>query len=101
MATAAEAQERAELKLEIIALMLGELDDVAREWEHLSDGERVAWSMDWSNEMSGLERLTEYAVSGVLAPAQEERYRALFLRYRKLQAVVARLGLYQPVRPLD
>jgi hypothetical protein len=50
------------------ALMVLDLEEVAREWEGLSDGERASWSLDWGNEMSGLERAALEAAARTLIP---------------------------------
>ena len=47
--------------LNTIDLMLNDLQDAAAEWDRLGDEERTAWSIDWSNEMSALERLGQQA----------------------------------------
>src|SRR5215207_5605987 len=69
VATATEAQQRVTAALETATLMVSDLEEIAREWEGLSDGERASWSLDWSNEMSGLERAVREAGAGTLIPA--------------------------------
>ena len=96
MATATDAQQRAATSLKTVELMLGDLLDVAAEWESLNAGEREGWSLDWSNEMSGLERLARDTGEGLLTPTQEERYHALLARIEQVVPTIERLGLYRP-----
>ena len=96
MATAAATQRRAMSALNTIELMLNDLQDVAAEWDRLGDEERTAWSIDWSNEMSALERLGQQAAEGVLADEQVRRYDHIIRRLNDVCALIKRLGLYQP-----
>jgi hypothetical protein len=82
--------------VENAALMLADLEGIAREWDRLPEGERVSWSLDWSNEMSGLERVATDALSGLLTPSQERAYRALVQRLAKARPLLMTLGLYLP-----
>jgi hypothetical protein len=99
VATATETQQRVLATVETTALMLADLDEVAREWDGLTDGERVSWSLDWSNEMSGLERAAAEVQAGILTPAQEQMFRALARRLVKARQLLADLGLYLPTLP--
>ena len=96
MATTTDAQQRAMTDLKSIALMLGDLPDVADEWATLGEGERVSWSTDWSNEMSGLQCLAEYAREGLLTPDQEGRLHELLVELKAALPIVRRLNLYAP-----
>ncbi len=86
--------------IETIGLMLGDLPEVADEWDRLGDGERMGWSLDWSNEMSKLERLAQYASEGGLDAAQQASYRRLLQILRETLSTVERLDLYRPSVPL-
>ena len=96
MATATEAQQRVTAALETATLMVSDLEEIAREWEGLSDGERASWSLDWSNEMSGLERAAEWAVEGTLTTVQDRKLRALLQRIADARPILDRLNLYAP-----
>jgi hypothetical protein len=96
MATTTDAQQRAMIDLKTIALMLVDLPEVANEWAKLGEGERVSWSLDWSNEMSGLQCLAEYAREGLLTPGQEARLRDLLVELKAALPIVRRLNLYAP-----
>jgi hypothetical protein len=96
MATATQAQRRAMTSLPTVELMLGDLPDVAAEWESLDAAERDGWSLDWSNEMSGLRRLAQDASEGLLTSAQEERYHVVLEKLREALPTVERLALYVP-----
>lgn len=100
MAAATEAQQRARISLKTIRLMLGDLAEVAAEWDCLDGGEQESWSLDWSNEMSGLERLARQAGAGLLTPSQYVRYQELLRKLREGLPLVQRLGLYRPEVPL-
>ncbi len=47
MATRLAIDQRVEIELKSLRLMLGDLPEVAQEWDELSDGERVSRSLDW------------------------------------------------------
>lgn len=96
MATTTNVQQWIESALETVGLMLGDLGEVADEWDELSEGERAGWSLDWDNEMAKLEHLAELAGAGLLTPEQLARYRALATRLKAVQAHVERTGLYAP-----
>jgi hypothetical protein len=100
MATTTAAQQRALMALETFALMLDDLPQVASEWEHLSDGERTAWSIDWQNEVSGLARLARFVSAGLLTCGQYERYRELLARLVTEGPTLRALQLAEPAIPL-
>jgi hypothetical protein len=85
--------------LETVGLMLGDLPDVAAEWEGLSEGERAGWSLDWSNEMSKLESLAQDDSSHMLTAAQQASYRSILQSLREATPTLERLGLYRPSIP--
>jgi len=99
VATATEAQQRVMAAVENAALMLADLQDIARGWDDLPDGERVSWSLDWSNEMSGLEHVATDVRSGILTPSQKQAYQTVIRRLAKARPVLMALGLYVPVLP--
>ncbi len=78
--------------------MLGDLPEIATEWEHLTVDERLSWSLDWGNEMSKLEDLAREASAGVLLPNELDRYFELLGR---AMPTVTRLGLRRPSLPLE
>ena len=84
------------LAVETAVLMLGDLDEMARDWFGLPESERASWSLDWSNEMSGLERAAEEAAAGTLTPAQERELRALLQRIANAHPILDHMNLYAP-----
>jgi hypothetical protein len=58
-------------------LMLGDLPEVAAEWNALGEGERAAWSIEWDNEMAGLAQVARLASCGALTTDLYSRYRRL------------------------
>jgi hypothetical protein len=96
MATTTEIQQRVELDLRLIELTLADLPGIADEWGQIGEGERVSWSMDWSNEMSGLEHLARLATEGVLTDDQLARYREIVRTLAQALPIVERLDLYRP-----
>lgn len=86
--------------VETATLMADDLEEIAHEWDRLPEGERVSWSLDWSNEMSGLERVATEVTSGLLQPPQERTYRDLLARLARSRSLLDRLGLYAPVIPV-
>lgn len=95
MATATDTQHRVMLALESAELMLHDLPDVASEWETLSGGERAAWAMDWSNEMSALEWVRAQSEDGI-APAQLHQLRRIEARLMHHAPDLIALKLYIP-----
>ena len=98
MAAPADARGIPLTPLETIARTLGNLREIATEWEHLTVDERLSWSLDWGNEMSKLEDLTREASAGVLLPNELDRYFELLGR---AMPTVTRLGLRGPSLPLE
>lgn len=96
MATTTEVQERAALNIRTASLMLGDLAEIAAEWDELGDGERVSWMMDWGNEMAGLSRLANYAAEDLLTQEQQQAYCALLARLRVALPTIQQLNLDPP-----
>jgi hypothetical protein len=96
MATTADAQQRIASALETASLMLADLDEIAGEWESLAEHERVSWSLDWSNEMSGLEHIAGEFASGSVSPSHERSYLSIMSRLAAARPTAERLGLYLP-----
>ncbi len=74
--------------LETIALTLGDLPDVANQWEHLSVDERLGWSLDWGNEMAKLEALADLCSNGVLPPVERRQYEQLVRQIRAALPII-------------
>ena len=91
-----DAQQRAIRDLKTAELMLADLSEVAAEWDQLGEGERVSWSIDWGNEMSGVEALAQYAAHGLLTTEQYGRYTILLQQLREALPTITRLELYVP-----
>ncbi len=96
MATTTDVHRRAELNLETIGLMLGDLPEISAEGGDLSSDERISWSLDWSNEMAGLDLLAGYAADGLLTEHQCGRLRDLRRKLEAAQPIIQRLGLQAP-----
>ena len=101
MASATDAQQYAMSALVTIGLMLRDLPEVANEWEKIPEGERAAWSIDWSNEMSGLVRIADFASTGLLTAQQQKSYREALHKLLELLPLVKHLDLYRPPIPLE
>lgn len=101
MAAPADARGTPLTPLETIARMLGDLPEIATEWEHLTVDERLSWSLDWGNEMSKLEDLTREASAGVLLPKELDRYFELLGQLGRAMPTVTRLGLRRLSLPLE
>jgi hypothetical protein len=106
MATITEAQQRAELKLETIELMLGDVPEVAAEWGAIPWGEaatdeRLAWSMDWDNQIAALDSLACDVAAGLLTADQQCRYERLLGKLKEALPLIDALRLSRPRVPLD
>jgi hypothetical protein len=99
MVETTEAQQRAVRDLDAIATLLLDLPDVAAEWDKLSEVQRMAWALDWSNDMSRLEQLARAAQQGFLTTDQHERYRHIAKQVKQTLPLLERLDLYRPVLP--
>lgn len=82
--------------LKIVRLLLDELDEVAEEWDALGEGERVAWSLAWGNEMARLRHLRRQADAGVLTPYQRALLTDILSRLAERRPRVVHLGLETP-----
>ncbi len=95
--TKTATDQRIEIGLESLRLMLGDLPEVAEEWPHLGDAERASWSLDWDQLMgSYLTLLERYDRAGELTAAQRRRYREVLHTLEEALPLIARLNLYPP-----
>src|SRR3712207_6102860 len=102
MAAPTATNQSVEIGLKCLGLMLGDLPEVAQEWDELSDGERVSWSLDWDQIMaSDLLLLDRQFRAGAMTTEQETRYRALLCDLTAMLPTIQRLQLYPPPVPLD
>jgi hypothetical protein len=96
MVATTDTLERAMIRLSSTELMLGDLQDVAAEWDTLSKGERAAWSIEWDNEMAGLSHLSSLAACGELPPEAYSRYRQLILALNEAVLLIEQIHLSTP-----
>ncbi len=96
MVATADAQQRALMSLRTLELMVRDLPDVAADWDHLSEGERESWSLDWGNEMAALPRLAEAVADGALDPHDRARYDRVVRTLADAGHMVERLRLRPP-----
>jgi len=101
MAQATEAETHALTSLRTLELMVADLLAVAAEWPSLSVGERESWSLDWGNEIAGLERLAAWAAEDALDAAARARYQQVRYRLRDLLPQIDALELRRPPVALD
>jgi len=102
MAAPTRTNQSVELWLKCLRLMLGDLPEIAEEWDELSDGERVSWSLDWDQIMaSDLPILDRHFRAGAMTTEQETRYRALLCELKAMLPTIQRLQLYPPPVPLE
>jgi hypothetical protein len=102
MATPTSLDPRVDTGLESLRLMVGDLPEVAEEWNQLDDGERAHWSLDWDQLMGSHLRLLEaHFRAGQMTAAQQERYRAVLSKLKAALPLIERLDLYRPTVPLE
>jgi hypothetical protein len=102
MATPTSIDPRIDIGLESLRLMLGDLPEVAEEWNQLDDGEQVHWSLDWDQLMgSDLPLLEAHFRADRMTAAQRERYRAVLTELKAALPLIERLDLYRPTVPLE
>ena len=95
-AAKADDSERVDLALRSVESLLDELPSLADDWAALSQDERLAWSLDWGNEMAKLHRLAEAETAGRLDRRPAGIVRALAERTVRALSVIERLDLRQP-----
>ncbi len=96
MVATTDILERTVIRLDTTELMLDDFPEVAAEWEQLPEGERAAWSIDWGNEMAGLEQLSRFAACGALTSDLYLRYRQLLAALNDAAPILDRLNLSSP-----
>ncbi len=91
-----------EIDLESLRLMLGDLPEVAQEWDELSDGERVSWSLDWDQLMGALQVTLDPSYrSGAMSDEQRARYGTIRRELKEALPTIEQLQLYPPPVPLE
>ena len=102
MATRATPDRRIENALDAVFSMLGDLPEVAGEWDDLTDGERASWSLEWDHAMGTyLVVLDRHYCSGELTSAQQASYRKLLQELKEALPLIEKLKLYPPPVPLN
>ena len=102
MATNTEISQHVDIELESLRLMLGDLADVADEWDQLPGAEQASWSLDWDQLMGGLKVILDPAYrSGTMSSGQHTRYVALLCSLREALPLMNRIGLYPPPVSLE
>ena len=96
MAAKADDSERVDLALRSINALLDELPSLADDWAALSQDERLAWSLEWGNEMAKLHRLAEAGAADRLDRRRAGMFRALAERAVLAVSTIQRLDLRQP-----
>jgi hypothetical protein len=96
MAAKADDPARADLALRSIEDALDELPRLAEDWGAITQDERLAWSLEWGNEMAKLRQLAEAEVAGRLDDPRGRRFRALAERTVGALGLIERLDLRQP-----
>ena len=103
MVATTRAQQRAATFLRSVRLMLGDVPEVAEEWDALDDLERASWSLDWAHEILDIwADLTESYRNGELLPDQAEAYRQLRDDLEVARPTLERLNIARPpARPIE
>lgn len=97
MVTRTDTEQRLEIALESLRLMLTDLPEVAAEWADLADLEQASWSLDWDHLVgTHLVLLDRHEKAGAMTPSQAKRYRELLESLARALPLIARLGLYPP-----
>lgn len=86
---------------EYLLRTVGDLPEVAQEWNQLDPGVRATWSLDWHQTIAmDLPFLEAQYKAGVMTKAQQTRYRKLLKQLGGHLPLIERLGLTQPRVPL-
>jgi hypothetical protein len=92
----ADDSERLDLALRSIDALLDELPSLADDWANLSQDERLAWSLEWGNEMAKLHHLAEAEADARLDRRSAGAFRALAERAVLAIGTIQRLDLREP-----
>ena len=102
MVARAGTHQRLEIALHALESGLGDLPELAEEWDQLADGERASCSLDWDHLMGTyLIIVNRHYRSGDMAPDQRCRYERLVGELKKALPLIERLKLYPPPVPLE
>jgi hypothetical protein len=96
MAAKADDPTRIDLALRSIESILDELSGLTQGWPGLTTDERIAWSLEWGNEMAKLRQLAETEAAGRLDSQQSERFRALAERTVSQLPLIKMIDLRAP-----
>lgn len=96
MAAKADDSERVDLALRSVEAVLDDLPNLADDWTTLSQDERLAWSLEWGNEMAKMNRLAEAEAAGRLDHRRAGLFHTLAERTVRALGSVERLDLRQP-----
>jgi hypothetical protein len=96
MAAKTDDLARVDLALRSVEAVLDELPRLAEDWPAITQDERLAWSLDWGNEMAKLRQLAEAESAGRLDALRARRYRALAERAVMALPLIGQLDLRPP-----
>lgn len=96
MVTPTTQSQRIDLQLKYIAGTLADLEDVARDWDQEPIHVRLAWPMEWRNDMDTLESLHEAFEQGTLDEEQQKQFLNLLHCVQRLLPTIQRLELDMP-----
>lgn len=101
MAARTEIDTRIALRLDALVANVGDLPEVADDWDDLLDSERVSWSLDWNHLMVDyLPEVDQAYRAGCMTPDQRARYCELLDSLRGVLSILEHLNLARPRLPL-
>jgi hypothetical protein len=78
-------------------LGLGDLPEIASEWNDLADGERASLSLDWDHLMASYLMLLNQAFrNDQLPPEARLRFEQLLVRLERAAPLIEQLHFYPP-----
>lgn len=102
MVTQTKIDRQVKLELNTLSLMLGDLPQVAEEWDTLSSGSRASWSHDWDQQMGTLKIVLERAYrDGAMTRDEQGRYTDLLQKLDDALPIIECLDLMRPTVSLQ
>lgn len=102
MAAPSSKADDVDFFLDLVWRMIGDVPEIAEEWQELAGWERASWALDWDQVALGdVTRLDRHFRAGDMSSSQQADYLRLLGRFAQLAPVLMRLELAVPTVPLD
>lgn len=100
MVTPLTQSERISMQLKYLAGTLADLEDAATDWDHEPIHVKLAWYMEWRNDMDSFEAMHEAYERRTMDEEQKKQFQGLLDWIQRLVPTIERLELDLPKVPL-